>query len=75
MECNICYETGKMFQLGCCKNKVWCNTCKQRYDKNTCPFCNQIMKTHQTIIITRDKKYLYGNIILEIHNYIFIKLN
>jgi hypothetical protein len=75
--CNICFNSFVTINvLRCCKGKRMCIKCKDKYGKNTCPFCRQNMNRQPTVIIINKNtpKPEKSDIIFSVMNYNVIRI-
>lgn len=76
-ECDICYNTFITINiLKCCKNKRMCIKCKNKYGKQSCPFCRQNMNRKHAIVFINNKDPCPENsiIIMSVMNYNIVKI-
>lgn len=76
-DCDICYNSFITSNiLICCKDKYMCSQCRDKYEKQICPFCRQNMNRKTAIIIINENCPLpgKGTIIMNIMNYNIVKI-
>jgi hypothetical protein len=76
-DCDICYNSLLTINvLKCCKDKHMCLKCRNKYGKQTCPFCRQNMNRKTAIVIINNQYPcpVKGEIIMSVMNYNIVKI-